>query len=792
MKKSFTLFLLLLAGFAVFAQSESLDRTVYKAEKVVKAAYFEKTQPLRDVMPVIPGERKRAWKNDLVGNASIEKPPFNLDVPENNDVIDAVVHGGELRDGDYWPLRSVMALGNVNGVYPPDTDGDVGPDHYFLMINSSFAIYNKEGVKLYGPADNSTLWDGFPGPWSGTNDGDPIVLYDEEADRWFASQFAVNTGDGSFWELVAISETGDPLGAWYRYAFEFNYFNDYPKFGVWHNAYLGTFNYFNASATAYVGGGAIALDRDAMLAGDPDAEMIMFPITNSKFGIMPADFDGTPPPSDEPAWFAHMNRTGNKNLEIWKADINWSNPSSSTYSLHNSLVVEPFNANVGSIPQPGTTQALDAIGGQLMFRLQYRNFGDYSTLVANHTVTANARAAVRWYELRKATDDWSIYQQGTWQPDLDYRWMGSIAMNANGNIAVGYSVSSTTTYPSIRFAGRTANAPLGEFNIPETVIVNGTSAQTNINRWGDYSAMSIDPADDSTFWYAQMYRLGSNWRTHFASFNFAPGVAPEIDAGDDQYMCIDQTTIETKAAALAVESVEWVTLGDGILLSDDRLATLYAPGQNDRISGEVSLTITATGYDGTQVSDDFTIFIHNYPEAIAGNDTIICQDEVIELYGEAIYADSTIWITSGDGSFNDANLLNATYTPGENDILNGSVELTLEVFADEVCEGDDSDMLTLVVDNCTSINEQQKTSRISVTPNPSDGYFVLSVNSGIESEISWELIDNLGKMLLKSSGSVRKLVFEDQINATKLKSGTYYLQVTIDDQVYTEKVLIQD
>jgi hypothetical protein len=791
MKQSLTLFLLLFFGLTVFSQSDDYKRTVHKPEKVVKATYFEKTMPLRDIAPIIPGERKRAWKNDLVGNATIENPPFDLEVPENLDVVDAVVHGNAQRDEDYWPLRSVMGLGNVNGVFPPDTEGDVGPDHYFLMINSSFAIYSKEGIKLYGPADNSTLWDGFPGPWSSTNDGDPIVVYDEGADRWFASQFAVHTNDGSFWELVAISETGDPLGAWYRYAFEFNYFNDYPKFGVWHNAYLGTFNYFNSSATSYVGGGAVALERDAMLAGDPDARMIVFPISNSKYGILPADYDGTPPPSDEPAWFAHINRTGNKQLEIWKADINWNNPGSSTYSMQNSLVVEGFNASVGSIPQPGTTQTLDAIGGQLMFRLQYRNFGDYSTLVANHTVTANARASIRWYELRKTTTNWSIYQQGTWQPDNDFRWMGSIAMNANGNIAVGYSVSSSTTYPSIRYAGRTANAPLGQFNIPETTIVEGTSSQTNVNRWGDYSTMSIDPTDDSTFWYAQMYRLGSNWRTQFASFNFAPGVAPEVDAGVDQVMCIDQTTIETKATAIAVQSVEWETAGDGILLYTDRLETLYAAGPTDRTSGEVTLTITATGWDGSIVTDDFTLYIHNLPEAIAGIDTLICQDEVIELYGEAVYADSTIWITNGDGNFSDANLLNAVYTPGENDILNGTVELTLQVFASEVCEGEDSDVLVLTVDNCTGVDEQLVDDRIMISPNPTTGIFTLEVNIDARSNIQWELIDTQGKLLKKSGRKARKSNQRTTIDASDLDAGTYFLKVIFDGQTYTKKVLIQ-
>ncbi|MDA3943975.1 MAG: T9SS type A sorting domain-containing protein [Bacteroidetes bacterium] len=791
MKKLFMLFFLLSFGTVVFGQTLAPESQVYSAEKVIKAAYFEKTQPLRDVQPITPGERKRAWKNDLVGNATIENPPFDLSGPENVDVIDPAVQEDINRDGDYWPLRSVMGLGNVNGVYPPDTDGDVGPDHYFLMINSSFAIYNKEGLQLYGPADNSTLWDGFPGPWSGTNDGDPIVVYDEMADRWFASQFAVNTGDGSFWELVAISETGDPLGAWYRYAFEFNYFNDYPKFGVWPNAYLGTFNYFNSSATAYVGGGAVAMDREAMLNGDPDAEMIIFPISGSKYGILPADFDGTPPPSDEPAWFAHMNRTGNKNLEIWKADIDWNNPGTATYSLQNSLVVDAFNANVGSIPQPNTSQTLDAIGGQLMFRLQYRNFGDYSTLVANHTVTANARAAIRWYELRKETNDWSIYQQGTWQPDNDYRWMGSIAMNGNGNIAVGYSVSSSETFPSIRYTGRTAGASLGTFNMPEVSIIEGSSAQTNVSRWGDYSAMSVDPADDSTFWYAQMYRLSSNWRTHFASFNFAPGVAPEIEAGEDQYMCIDQTTVATTATGLAVESVEWTTSGDGIILYDDRMATLFAPGPNDRVSGSTSLTIEATGFDGTVVSDSFMVYIYDYPEAIAGNDTLICQDEVIELYGQANFADSIVWQTNGDGIFSDENLLYATYAPGEQDIINGSVELTLAVFAEDVCTGEDSDIMVLTIDNCTSLDENSLGAAIKVSPNPSNGQFKLDVDNKNAEMLSWELLNSNGRVLRTSEGVSQTRSYTMDFDLTGFARGIYLLQIRLGDKQFTERLVIQ-
>ena len=791
MKKLLTFCFLLGFGAAVVGQTLAPESEVYRAEKVVKATYFEKMKPLRDTEPITPGERKRAWKNDLIGNATVEKPPFDLSGPENMDVVDPAVQEEVNRDGDYWPIRSIMGLGNVNGYSPPDTDGVVGPDHYFLIINSSFAIYSKEGVQLYGPADNSTLWDGFPGPWTGTNDGDPIVLYDELADRWFASQFAVNTSNGTFWELIAISETGDPLGAWYRYAFQFNYFNDYPKFGVWPNAYLGTFNYFNSSATSYIGGGAVALDREAMINGDPDAEMIIFPISGSKFGIMPADFDGTPPPAGEPAWFAHVNRNGDKKLEIWKADINWNNPSSSTYSLQNSLTVAGFNASVGSIPQPGTTQTLDAIGGQLMFRLQYRNFGAYSTLVANHTVTASARAAIRWYELRKETNDWSVYQQGTWQPDNDYRWMGSIAMNANGNIALGYSVSSSTTFPSIRYTGRTANAPLGTFNMPEVSIVEGTKSQTGLNRWGDYSAMSVDPSDDSTFWYTQMYILGGNWRTQIASFDFAPGLPPSIEAGADQYMCINKNTISTTTTGIGIKSVLWTTSGDGIFLYNDRMTTIFAPGGNDRISGSTSLTIEATGHDGGVVIDSFMVYINDFPHAIAGNDTIICKDQVIELYGIAYFADSTIWTTNGDGSFSDANLLNAVYSPGAQDISNGTVELTLSVFAEDVCVGQDSDKLVLTVDNCTGIQENDLQSAITISPNPSNGQFSLVVENPGREKLSWELHDASGKVVMTSERASTEKRYNEKFDLSAFAKGIYLLNVRLGAEQITERIVIR-
>jgi hypothetical protein len=792
MKQTVLLLFFSIFSIGLFAQENQSGAENIYPERVVKAQFFDKSKALRDVNPIVPGLRKRNFQNDEVTNPSLKQNDPHANVAlENDGIIDPAVQAEILSNETYWPLRNVMGLGNVNGVFPPDTEGAVGLDHYFLMINCAFAIYDKAGVQLYGPADNKTLWDGFPGPWSGSNDGDPIVLYDAQADRWFASQFALpNYPSGPFYQMIAISETGDPLGAWFRYAYSFPKMNDYPKFGVWNNSYLATYNFFNVGGN-YAGGAAVVFDREAMLAGDPDAEMIQFSINGNKYGILPADFDGTPPPAGEPAWFAHMNRTGDKHLEIWKAIVDWSNPGAATYTMAQSLAVTTFNANVANIPQPNTTQKLTPIGGQLMYRLQYRNFGSYATLVANHTVTSNAKASIRWYELRKTANDWSVYQQSTFSPDDDHRWMGSIAMNANGNIAIGYGVSGTTTFPSIRYVGRTAGAPLNTLNIPESVIIDGASSQTNIDRWGDYSSMSIDPADDSTFWYAHMYRLSSNWRTQFASFNFAPGVPPQVDAGSDEYLCIDGSTVTINATAIAAETVLWTSAGDGMLLYTNRLQTLYAPGSNDRLNGSVVLTCQVTGWNGDIVSDQLTVFVNDYPQANAGNDTLICYDETLGLSGTAMFAESVLWQTAGDGNFNDATLLNAVYTPGNQDITNGTVVLTLTANASEVCTGQDTDNMTLTIDVCNALDENQTASGIvRVSPNPNHGVFTILINNKKKENVSWEISSSLGEMIQNHTYTTKLSSYDEQFDLSKYPDGTYIMLIKIGNKTYSEKIVI--
>ena len=526
MKKIIPFMIIGMLGLIINANAQEMT--------VKKAAYFDETPPLREMKQITPGERDRSWKDDAIQNEtdprrkridrSKETSPLGPDPLWQKQM-------GNIRAND--PIQNFEGTPNVNGVYPPDTDGDVGPNHYFQMINLSFQIFDKEGNSLYGPVDNSTLWDGFIGPWTGTNDGDPILLYDEEADRWMASQFAVNTDDGSYWELIAISKTPDPTGGYYRYAFEFPAFNDYPKLGVWNDAYYCSFNMFGS----YNRAAAAAFDRSAMLEGDPSAQMVLFdlPQGSEPWGMLPADFDGTPPSEETPNYFAYLvdDLYGDEDkIVFWEFEVDWENTSNSTFEEAFTIDVSPFDSEIcpayrgQCIPQPGTDIQLETLADRLMFRLQYRNFGDYQVMLTNHTVDVdgNGHAGIRWYEFRNDNDGdgWYLRQESTYAPDSDNRWMGSIAMNEEGMIALGYSVSSENTYPSIRYTGQGPNAPLGEMIFTEETVIDGSGVQYgDAARWGDYSMMSVDPEDHQTFWFTTEYVEQSgatNWQTRIASF----------------------------------------------------------------------------------------------------------------------------------------------------------------------------------------------------------------------------------------------------------------------------------
>lgn len=773
---------LFLSAFVAFITFTAVAQEQHSPAIIRQAAFFDQTPALKDMPMLMPKAKDNSWKW-IVKNESLG---IRNDV--NNDVItdELSVQKTKGTKAVNGPITTIEGIGNVNGVYPPDPNGAVGPNHYFQMMNLSFSIYDKQGTKLYGPVANSTLWNGFPGPWTGSNDGDPIVLYDHLADRWVASQFAVYTSNNKYYELIAVSQTGDPLGAWNRYAFEFNDFPDYPKLSVWPDGYYATFHMFSGN---YKGMAAVAFERNKMLNGDPTAQMVYFGEYASRYGFLPADLDGDPPPPGTPCNIVGINFWGNQNMEIWKLIPDWSNTANSTFMLDVVLPTNSFNTNISGIPQPGTSNQLDAITNILMFRLPYRNFGTHSSIVANHTVRVGNTAGIRWYELRNTGSGWTIYQQSTYQPDNHNRWMGSIALAANGNIALGYSVSSSTVYPSIRYTGRTPDAPPGVMNISEVEITPGGTSQTGISRWGDYSCMNVDPSADSVFWFTAEYMKGSGWGTKIASFDFGELQPPAAFAGEDAAICVNEL-FEASATAQNQSSVLWTTSGDGIFQNATILNTKYLRGNGDIANGSVTLTLTAYGFQaGWQHSDDILVTIIKQPLANAGNDTTIYYNQPLILNGVAENYSSVIWATSGDGNFTDPSALNPSYFPGTSDISSGQVVLTFMAHAIEPCVGSDLDMITVMIDQTTGAHTPLSIeSSILVRPNPTTGVFSVEFSELNEMDISVSISDLSGNRVM-----VRNFRRTDsrpiELDLSNQPKGVYLLEVTAGTSKYLQRVV---
>ena len=430
-------------------------------------------------------------------------------------------------------------------VMPPDTEGDVGPSHYFEWVNLVFQIYDKSGNPiLSNPLPGNAFWSGFGGPCESDNDGDPIVLYDHFANRWFVQQFSTTS---PYRLCIALSQTNDPTGSYYRweYVFSNNKFPDYPKVGVWPNAYYVGFNQF-LNLSSWSGAGALGLCKADMLAGNPAAPMVYFDLygVNPDFGNMfPANADGavsgTPDGIfvewDEAGWLGDPTDT----LRLWYFHLDCATPANSTFGLAgqpNQLIA---TADIDSdmcgysrncIPQQGTSQKLDALSDRLMYPIQYREFATHRTLVMAQTVDATGGdlAGVHWRELRDSGSGWAVFQEGTYAPaDGNHRWMPSAAMDASGNICVAYSVSGSTMYPSAAYACREAGDSPGTLG-NEVIYQPGTGYQGGGNRWGDYSATQLDPIDDCTFWTVQEYGRASGsfyWSTSVASFKMSSCVS---------------------------------------------------------------------------------------------------------------------------------------------------------------------------------------------------------------------------------------------------------------------------
>ena len=421
---------------------------------------------------------------------------------------------------------------------PSDSNGAVGPNQYFEIVNTSIAVFNKSGVAIYGPVATNTLFTGFGGLFQTDNQGDGTVVYDQLADRWVVTQFAL-AGAPPYLICVAVSTTGDPTGTYYRYSFQYTNFPDYPKLGVWPDGYYVTVNQFDSTGTTFLGPMVAALDRTRMLSGLSATQQTM-PLSPSYGSLLPATLDGrTAPPAGSPEYVMALASSA---LDLWKFHVDWSNTANTTLTGPTALPVASYSeACAGStgltcIPQTGTTVQLDSLGDRLMYRLAYRNFGDHESLVTNHSVTAGSSTGVRWYEVRSPGSTPTLYQQGTYAPDSNFRWMGSVAMDASGDLAAGFSVSSSSLHPEIHYAGRLIGDPLGQLPQGEGTIINGAGSQTTsqgkaLTRWGDYSSMALDPTDDCTFWYTNQYLTSNgafNWHTRVGAFKFPSCVTPDF------------------------------------------------------------------------------------------------------------------------------------------------------------------------------------------------------------------------------------------------------------------------
>jgi len=445
--------------------------------------------------------------------------------------------GGQAASPFTAPLTSPLmpsTSANFNGIgenacncVPPDPSGAAGPSQYVEVANTDFAVYSKTGTALLGPEATNTLWSGFGGGCEKNNDGDGTVLFDTISQRWVVQQFSVRTTP--YLDCVAVSETSDATGKWHRYSFQYEKFPDYPKMGVWPDAYYASFNLFTSG---FVGAEACAFNRAAMLKGEAASQQCFVGTEKGGSSLLPATLDGTTqPPSGEPEWFVALSPTEKNALAYWKFHVDWSNPANTTFTGPTNLPVEAFSEACGGgtcIPQSETSQQLESLGDRLMFRLAYRNFGGHESMVVTHAVTAGSSVGMRWYELRPSSGSLTVYQQGTYAPDSNYRWMGSIAMDKSGDMALGYSVSSSSLHPQIRYTGRLVGDSLGTMPQGEATLYEGAGSQLSTgsragSRWGDYTEMSVDPSDDCTFWYVNEYLPSNgdfNWHTRIGSFKF--------------------------------------------------------------------------------------------------------------------------------------------------------------------------------------------------------------------------------------------------------------------------------
>jgi hypothetical protein len=604
MKQTFILLCLVVQSVVSVGQEQKPDFS----KKVIKSVSdFGKIGALRDIeaKPVTRRKKHRIIPNNLrrYKYTNIDALPLKKD---------AVLQSKQLKTPSLSPLKSWDGIDHTSQqATPPDPSGAAGINHYVQMVNVAMQVFDKSGNSLWGPTSLSSV---FPGS---SDDGDPIVMYDKYADRWFISQF--QTAGNKI--LIAVSQTSDPLGSWYYYTYSFSEFPDYPKYSIWNNGY-----YMSSNSSSE---NIVCFERDKMLAGDGSARMVALTVpdveTNGFFSAMPAHADGDKlPKAGTPQYLFYYQddgwAAGNDRINVWEMLVDWNDPTLSNISLTQEIDVTPFNTdfdeNWNDLIQPGTTQRLDAVPGCFMYMGQYKDFKNHNSLVLSHTVdvdlTTEKRAAVRWYELRQnKSSTWELHQEGTFGlSDGASRWMGCVAMDRRGNIGMAYAKTSATVYPGIKFTGRKSTDALGIMTINESNAFTGTGSQTGTNRFGDYGHMMLDPVDGLTFWYTGEYMDAAGWKTGVFSFKI----------GDD---------FNNDVSVLDI-----INPTDGVLTSTEKVKVVIKNlGQ-----------LAATGFTIT-INVNGTINSETYPGTINAGDSV--HYELTGIYDFSTLGFNTVSVYSG-------------------------------------------------------------------------------------------------------------------------------------------------
>ncbi|MEQ8904626.1 T9SS type A sorting domain-containing protein [Ekhidna sp.] len=660
--------------------------------------------------------------------------------------------------------------GITNGSDPQDPTGAIGSNYYLQAINAtSIGIFQKDGT-LEQEFSANTLWS----PLGESSLGDPIILFDQAADRWLITEFADPAN-----LLIAMSETNDPQGSYYVYSFSTPDFPDYPKYAIWSDSYTVTTNESGTNALHQY-----FIDRDALIAGNEDVTIQRVEIggnTNTEAGFYvttPVDWNGDTAPVDNKPMVVKINDSSwgdveEDVLEIYTFEVDFDDPDNTTTTL-TSIITTPFDgypcaaagAGFACVPQKDG-DGLDAIPEVIMNVPHYRNFDTHESIVLNFITDATDGeniSGIRWMELRRSGGDWELYQEGTFAPDDGlHRYMGSIAMDGNGNIGLAYNVSGDDEYVGIRFTGRFANDPLGIMTVQEYEVVAGLNPIISGTRFGDYAQMNVDPSDDLTFWYTSEYAGNGTDDATTRIFSF------QLERRDNDLAAVKVISPEPFASLSSSESItveisntgEMVAsnfdiqlIVDGVDIVTDTYTGSLDPQEDIEYTFSSPVDLGALGEYGIQFkiiydadeaeeNDSYSVVVKNIPTFDAGVDMDLPDESCTDVLSGnlSIINNGATTMTSLDiNLFVNDDLQETIEWIGS--LETNEIDL-VEIAFESLDEGNND--LKVTIENPNSEEDQL----------PADNELVKSVNHSLESEqitlylttdnypeeTTWEILD---------------------------------------------------